>query len=60
MEITDIVNKRFTKALYGYRVEEVDLFLDEIIRELEQANEEKQLMIQRIEALVEELERKQD
>lgn len=58
MEITDIVNKRFTKSIYGYRVEDVDRFLDEIICELEKEKQEKQLMIMRIEALVEELERK--
>lgn len=59
MEVSDIVSKRFSKSLYGYNVEEVDLFLDEIIHTLEKEKQEKELMVMRIEALVEELERRE-
>lgn len=35
MKADDIVKRRFTKVFRGYDVEEVDLFLDEVIRALE-------------------------
>ena len=40
MDKNDIINKEFTHAFWGYDVIEVDLFLDEVIRELERLRNE--------------------
>ncbi len=53
----DIVNMVFTKAIRGYDVQEVDLFLDEVIRTLEEHEQERDTLLSRIEALLEELDR---
>ena len=36
----DIINKRIPHAFFGYDVAEVDLFLDEVIRELDRIHNE--------------------
>ncbi len=40
MEREDIINKKFPHAFWGYDVTEVDLFLDEVIRELDRLHNE--------------------
>lgn len=47
----EIVDKVFTKSFRGYDEEEVDLFLDEIIKELESKNREIQAHLTRISEL---------
>ncbi len=53
----DIVEKQFTKVFRGYDVQEVDLFLDEVIRTLEEHERERDRLLFRVEALLTELER---
>ena len=53
----DIVNARFTKVFRGYDIQEVDLFLDEVIDTLDEMEEERDTLLARLEALLEELER---
>ncbi|HWR22816.1 MAG TPA: DivIVA domain-containing protein [Feifaniaceae bacterium] len=53
----DIVNARFTKVFRGYDIQEVDLFLDEVIDTLDGLEEERDTLLSRLEALLEELER---
>ncbi|MDR1193375.1 MAG: DivIVA domain-containing protein [Peptococcaceae bacterium] len=50
----DIHNKVFTKVLWGYKMEEVDLYLDEIIREVETLFRESREMKENIARLEEE------
>ena len=52
----DIVEKNFTKVFRGYDVQEVDLFLDDVIRTLEEHERERDLLLSRVEALLERLE----
>ena len=40
VKISEIVHKRFDRGFMGYDVRQVDLLLDEVIRELEQRDEE--------------------
>ena len=40
MEREDIINKKFPHSFWGYDVTEVDLFLDEVIRELDRLHNE--------------------
>lgn len=40
MEREEIINKKFPHAFWGYDVTEVDLFLDEVIRELDRLHNE--------------------
>ncbi len=40
MEREEIINKKFPHAFWGYDVTEVDLFLDEIIREMDRLHNE--------------------
>ncbi len=53
----DIVNARFTKVFRGYDIQEVDLFLDEVIDTLDELEEERDTLLSRLEALLEELDR---
>ncbi len=52
MKADDIVKRRFTKVFRGYDVEEVDLFLDEVIRALETLEAERDHLSARVEALL--------
>lgn len=56
MDKQKIVNKHFQRAFLGYDVEEVDAFLDEIIRDMERADQELGIAKLRIRMLLEELE----
>jgi len=47
----DIHNKEFSRGFRGYREEEVDLFLDEIVREFETLLKENAALRERLEAL---------
>lgn len=51
MKADDIIKQRFTKAFRGYDVEEVDLFLDEVIRTIEAFESERDILLAQIEAL---------
>lgn len=53
----DIVTKAFTKVFRGYDVQEVDLFLDEVIRTLEEHEQQRDVLLSRIEGLLKELDR---
>lgn len=55
MQIEDILQKDFKHAFLGYDVQQVDAFLDEIIEEFKRNKEENDLMVLRIEALLERL-----
>lgn len=57
MRPDDIVKQRFTKVFRGYDVQEVDIFLDEVIRTLETMEKERNLLLSRLEALLNELDR---
>lgn len=52
MNAYDIINKRFSKAFRGYDMEEVDAFLDEIVVEFEKIKHDRDMMVVRIEALL--------
>jgi len=47
----DIHNKEFSRAFRGYREEEVDLFLDEVVREFEALLKENATLREQVEAL---------
>ncbi len=51
-----IVNKHFHRAILGYDVEEVDAFLDEVIRDMEHTEQELNVARLRIRILLGELE----
>ncbi len=57
MRADDIVRQRFTKVFRGYDVQEVDLFLDEVIRTLDDMERERNLLLSRMEALLNELDK---
>ncbi len=59
MRTEDIVEKVFTRAFMGYDIEQVDVFLDEIIEALERYEAEKQEMLTAMEYLMKKLERGQ-
>ena len=59
MRTDEIVNKIFTRSFMGYDIEQVDLFLDEIIETLERYEEEKREMLSAMEYLMKKLERGQ-
>ncbi len=44
MNRSDIVEKRFNRAFWGYDIVEVDQFLDEMIKELERMEQERKLL----------------
>ena len=60
MRIEDILQKDFKRAFLGYDIQQVDAFLDEIIAELRRCREENDLMVLRIEALLERLDALED
>ena len=51
----NIVNKEFRKSLFGYDREDVDRYLDEIVAQLRQMEEERKELVSTIEYLVSEL-----
>ena len=51
----NIANKEFRKALFGYDREDVDRYLDELIVQLRQMEEERREMVATIEYLVSEV-----
>ena len=51
----NIANKEFKKALFGYDREDVDRYLDELILQLRQMEEERSEMVSTIEYLVSEM-----
>ena len=51
----NIVNKEFRKSLFGYDREDVDKYLDELIVQLRQMEEERKEMVSTIEYLVSEV-----
>lgn len=59
MRIEDIVNKAFTRSFLGYDIEQVDLFLDEVIERFEQYEAEKKEMLLAMEYLLNKLENDQ-
>ena len=56
MRIDEIVNRVFTRAFMGYDIEQVDVFLDEIIETLERYEAEKREMLSAMEYLMKKLE----
>jgi DivIVA domain-containing protein len=56
MDKDTIINKHFQRAFLGYDVEEVDAFLDEVIRDLDRRKQELGVARLRIKILLEELE----
>ncbi len=56
MDREKIINKHFHRAFLGYDAEEVDAFLDEILREMDRADQELGIARLRIRILLEELE----
>ncbi len=52
MRSDDIVKARFTKVFRGYDIQEVDLFLDDVIRTLDEMEQERNLLLSRMEALL--------
>lgn len=59
MRTEDIVNKVFARTFMGYDIEQVDVFLDEVIEALERYEAEKQEMLAAMEYLMKKLERGQ-
>ena len=57
MRADDIVRQRFTKVFRGYDVQEVDLFLDEVIRSMDTLEKERNQLLARLEMLLRELDR---
>lgn len=51
----NIVNKEFRKSLFGYDREDVDKYLDELIVQLREMEEERKEMVATIEYLVSEV-----
>lgn len=56
MDKDTIINKHFQRAFLGYDVEEVDAFLDEVIRDMDRREQELGVARLRIKILLEELE----
>ena len=44
MKKSDIIEKQFNRAFWGYDIVEVDQFLDEIVKELEHMEQENKLL----------------
>lgn len=55
MNITDIANRKFSRAVMGYNISEVDAFLDEIAKDLERREQDLKLLELRNEMLIERL-----
>ena len=60
MKADDIIKQRFTKVFRGYDVEEVDLFLDEVIRTIEAFESERDILLAQIEALSNKISHRED
>ncbi|MBA4347506.1 MAG: hypothetical protein C0413_01445 [Clostridiales bacterium] len=56
MRTDEIVNHVFTRAFMGYDIEQVDVFLDEVIETLERYDAEKREMLAAMEYLMKQLE----
>ena len=56
MRTDEIVNKNFTRSFMGYDIEQVDLFLDEVIETIERYEAEKREMLSAMEYLMKKLE----
>jgi len=56
MRVEDIVSKVFARSFMGYDIEQVDLFLDEVIERFEQYESEKREMLLAMEYLLNKLE----
>lgn len=56
MRTEDIVNQVFTRSFMGYDIEQVDLFLDEVIVAIERYESEKREMLAAMEYLMKKLE----
>lgn len=56
MRTDEIVNKVFTRSFMGYDIEQVDLFLDEVIEAMERYEAEKREMLSAMEYLMKKLE----
>lgn len=56
MDQSYLINKRLRRAFLGYDVEEVDAFIDEIIRDMDRREQELGVARLRIRILLEELE----
>jgi len=52
MRTDEIVNKVFTRSFMGYDIEQVDLFLDEVIEAMERYEAEKREMLSAMEYLM--------
>lgn len=53
MKTSDIIEKQFNRAFWGYDIVEVDRFLDEIVKELEHMEQENKLLELRNQTLLE-------
>jgi len=51
LKADDVIKQKFTKVFRGYDVEEVDLFLDEVIRTIETFESERDNLLAQIEVL---------
>lgn len=56
MRTEDIINQVFTRSFMGYDIEQVDLFLDEVIAAIERYESEKREMLAAMEYLMKKLE----
>ena len=56
MRTDEIINKVFTRSFMGYDIEQVDLFLDEVIEAMERYEAEKREMLSAMEYLLKKLE----
>ncbi len=55
MKISDIANRKFSRAFMGYNIMEVDAFLDEIAKDIERREQDIKLLELRNEMLIERL-----
>ncbi|MBR5292337.1 MAG: DivIVA domain-containing protein [Clostridia bacterium] len=55
MKISDIANRKFSRAFMGYNIGEVDAFLDEIAKDIERREQDIKLLELRNEMLIERL-----
>lgn len=55
MTIDEILNKKFNRAISGYNIIEVDSFLDEIVKEVEQRENENNHLEARVKVLQDEI-----
>ena len=56
MQIDDIIKKEFSKSFMGYDIHEVDLFLDQVIDQIEKYEAERHEMLTAMEFLLKEFE----